>query len=794
MLSILRRGTVLIGGTSFEFHGDNDNSRIFYVTPQPQFVMNGDLPAIELVTYQTSDATNGSGYALLQVELGVPEAALGPIAAEINTLFGVSDPIFQTLAVQSGTIVQVTYPDGEGGTTGVQVTASDFASNRAIAQLELSAKQMTEVKKVMEGGGSSPFQIQYSVVVPSFMPAVTVELSFDSSIAFEYEVTSHAHKKWAHKTQYTYDISKQLTASNASKITINKIDPTISEDVIDHLRSWAQSVIEARVAEEVNKQIALLSTSGGLQSFSVRDLSSFSETYAENQTVMWRVRPTATLPSFGQLGLSRTEWETLEQDVDVRQFVMKLIPNVKFKSDALAPSLAAGGNIHPGKNPFMDLIQPLKSLDVTIDYPTLDGSEHRTVNLTSDKPHVWSAKWDDKAGGQYTLNYIATYADGTTIKGSLNNLTESIYTLTLADVGTLNVTFNADKFFGLAGGGGGGAGAGVSGGIADVESLIISAVFEVPGEAPIPQTFTLDKQSPVHTVSSLRKAPLATSYAYTITYYFKPDTKANPYTSNVRTDNQQFVDISGPDMTKSIPILVDMGSGTAADPKVVSLTADFYYDGTPVFPDIKASKALPKPTQSSPVQFNFSPEGKKTFQSVNLDVFAASNLSPLTLSASGFTADGDTLTWGPVQFDPLAIPSMMFMAKKPFTIVEMDPAIVDWKTGPTGAADTLKYISVRIASASFKTSSPESQVTIHPSSPDQKIGFDQQQGCAPSAFVRLAQLEPGFFDLSFDWVAEYVYEKAGVVEVKGTADGTSMTLPKSAAPAKAAPALAPAGA
>lgn len=788
MLSILRRGTATVGDTTFEFHGDSDNPKIFYITPQPQFVMKGKLPAMEIVEYQTTDAANGSGYVLLQVELAVPDGALAPISAEIKTLFGVSDPIFQTLAVQSGTMVQITYPDGDGGTTGVQVNASDFASNIAIAQLELDAKQVTEVKKVMEGGGASPFQIQYSVIVPSFMPAVTVELSFDSSIAFEYEVTKHAHKKWAHKTTYTYDISKQLAASNASKITINKVDPSVPDAVISKLRDWAQSVIEARVAEEVSKQIALLS-SGGLQSFSVRDLSSFHETYAQNQTVMWRVRPTAVLPSYGQLGLSRAQWETLETSVDVRQFVMKLMPNVKFKGDAVDPALAAGGKVTPGDNPFMDKVQSLTSLDVTIHYPTLDDRKDRTIHLTANSAHVWSARWDDAAASKYSLSYTATYEDGSVVKGMLDDLTDSIYTMTLADIGTLNITFNADKFFGLAGGG---KGAGVSGGIADVQSLIIAAVFDVPGQPPVPQTFTLDEKAPLHTVSSLRKAPLATSYSYMITYYFKPETKANPYTSNVRTDNQQFIDISGPDMTKSIPILVNMGSETGDDPHIVSLTADFYYDGKPVFPDIAASKSLPKPTQSSPVQFNFTP-GAKQYQSVNLDVFAASNLSPLTLSASGFTADGDTLAWGPIQFDPLAIPSMMFMAEKPFTVVELDPAIVDWTTGPSGKADTLKYISVHIPSAKFKTSSPDATVTIHPRSPDQKIGFDPQQDRAPSAFVRIAGLQAGYYDLSFDWVAQYVYEKAGVVEVKGTADGTQMTLPKSASPAKA-PSPAPAGA
>lgn len=779
MLSILKRGTALAADRTWEFHGDSDDPKIFYITPHPQFVMNAGLPAIELVEYTSSDSLNGSGYVRLQIELGVPAGVIAPIKAKIAELFGVTDPVFLTLPVQSGTSVRVTYPDGQGGTTGQQIGATDFGANNAIAQLQLDADQMREVKAIMNGNGTSPFEIQYAVLVPSTMPSVKIRLSFDSSIAFQYQVTEHKHEKWNQATQYTYDINKLLSASNAAVVEIDKIDPTIPATAVTELRNWSQQVIETRVAAEVAQKVALLERSGGTQSFRIDQVSSFSQTYIQNETMLWRVHPIAVLPSFGQLGLSSAQRASLETQVDTRQFIATLTPAVKFVSQISPLAISAEGAIGDSDNPYMSDIKPLQSLAVTMRYPTLDGHPSRTHTYYSNQAHSWTADWDEQAGGVYSFDYLATYDDGQQISGKFEDIDQSEFVLRLADVGILNITFNATNIFPpltppelLATAGSG-----------DVDRMEINLVFEVPDAEPFLQKVTLDAGNPIATVSSQFASPVSTYYAFTTTYHFKPELKANPFVSNVRRLNSEFSEVLAPDFQQDVPILVDMG-GINGVGELMQLTMNFYYQDAPIFPDIPASKALPRPTQGSPIQFRFDPlvnppaGGTANFRIEQFSIFANSRLSPLKLVAQAITAEGKQLKWDHQNFTPQDVASLFFSAKSLFRFVQLDPVIVKWDTDPNGNPDKLVKIDLRVVSATFKSSSGDgTDFTVHPTGSTQSIAYDHEQKKAPSAYFEVNGLAVDAYDLKFTWQATYVYAAAGSFTMEATSSGTSVALP-----------------
>ncbi|BAZ36683.1 hypothetical protein NIES4101_26030 (plasmid) [Calothrix sp. NIES-4101] len=767
MLDIMKRGTVQVGSRTWEYHGDDKDQTIFYITPQPVWSTVNNLPKTQLVEYKTGDSKNGSGYCTLQVQLGVPDEAIDAVKADIAQRFTVSAPQFLTVQFQTGTVVSLTYPDGEGGTTGIQVSGTDFANNTAIFQLPLTADQMKTLKSTLRQKGGSPFEIQYTITVPAEMPAVTCELAFDSAIALNYEVTSHEHTHWASSSTYTYDISEKLAESNASTITVTKTDPNMSDDDVNHIRTWGQTVISNNIAKEVAAALALQQDASGTQPFSISQVASFKETYQEKEVVLWRLQPLATLPSFADMELTPAQMDSLETTVDKRQFVAQVTPQCKFKSSNLQTPNAV---IKAGDSPFMTDVKALDHVDVTISYPTLKASESRTHTFKDNTPYTWQADWDDKAGGVYSLSYVAVYADGTQILGTLDNLQAATYTLDLQAIGTLNVTFDASRFFTKKS--------------KVVEEVTVDFVFNIPQQPPYLESATLNGSLTLNagasqqaTFSSVFPAPLATDYIYTVTYNFASGVTAYPYTSDAKQQNGQWVRLEQPDFQQAFNVVAQMGDGTTFS--VESATVNFYYNDTPYFPDIPGSKALPSPTQSSPIQLNFPLEGNKSgLQMQLIQLFANTKMSPITVDATLIATDGSVTQIGPYDFAPQSLAALSISSTHQFVFVSVDPSIVDWET------KKLNKITVHITQVRYTVSleSGTKNVKTGENVPVQTITVDPIKKQANSLHFYVPNIQGGFSDLEFDWYAEYIYP-TGTLYAHGTEQGTSVSLPQTASEA-----------
>ncbi|HEX8354982.1 MAG TPA: hypothetical protein VF611_18900 [Pyrinomonadaceae bacterium] len=760
MLDILKRGTVAVGSDTWEYHGDNVDPSTFYVTPQPVWVINNNLPEIQIVQYETSDSSNGSGYCTLQVELGVPDAVMPSIISDIQTRFQVASPMFLMIPFQTGTLVTLTIPDGEGGTTGLQASGTDFGSNTAIFQVELTADQMKTVKTALAKVGASPLEIQYSIIVPAMMAAVTAVLSFDSTTAFNYEVTAQEHTHWAHSSSWTYDIQEQLTQSNASTITVTKTDPNLPDSVVDSIRNWGQATIASMVTQQVQEALALQSNASGTQSFSINQVASFSETYQQNDVILWRLQPQSLLPSFGDMGLTVDQINSLEPTVDKRQFVAVVTPQCAFKGNSGA---TLNSSIQPGNNPFLTNVKLIDHIDVTITYPTLTTSASRTHTFKDNTPFTWQGDWDDTAGGVFTLNYNAVYEDDTAVAGEVDKVDASAYTLTLASIGTLNVTFDASRFF-------------------HTESTVVSKVtvdfiFTIPGQPPFLQSTTLDSQAPQFTFSSVSPAPITTNYVYTVTYLFHTNVKANPYTTDAKQQNGQWVRLDEPDLQQSFNVAVMIGPST--DPNIVEATINFFYDGKPYFPNIPASADLPAPTDNSPIQLNFPLGGSTaTLQQQSVTFFANTKATPLTVNASLIDGQGNQVQIGPFDFSPQTVSLLLINEAKQFAFLEANPTIIDWTTKPlTGIR--VHITQVRYTATGQTDSTASATTTTNVSSPPQTITFDSTlQESFPVQFF-LAGLPNGYSGLEFDWYAEYIYT-SGTLYANGTEQGATLSLPKSA--------------
>lgn len=752
MLDIMKRGTVKVGSLIWEYHGDTDNKSLYYITPQPAWITEKGLPKIQIVQYQTSDSLNGSGYCTLQVQLDVPDDVIPAVVADIAQRFQVTNPQFLTLPFQAGTLVSLTLPDGEGGTTGMQVDGTDFGSNAAIFQVPLSADQMKTIKAAMTKQGSSPFELQYSLVVPGLMPAVRADLSFDASIAFQYQVTAHEHTHWASSSTWTYDIAEQLAQSNASKVVVTKMDPNLPQEVVDRVSTWGENVIANLVAKEVQQAIAIQQAAGGTQSFTVNEVSSINQTYQQNEAILWRLRPQVVLPSFADLGLTLAQIDSLQPMVDKRQFVAQVTPQCSFVNSK-TPNQA----IKAGQDPFMTNIKRLDHVDVTITYPTLTSSATRTHTFTDNTPYTWQADWDTTAGGTYSLSYVAVYEDKTQVKGGVDQIDATAFTLGLKEIGTLNVTFDASRFF--------------VNEASLIDQVTVDFVFNIPQQAPYLETATLTKAKAQATFTSQFPAPLTADYIYTVTYGFVASAKANPYTSDAKRQNGQWVRLEQADFQESFNVFVQM-SDAAAGLSVQEADINFFYDGKPYFPDIPASQQLPSPSQSSPIQLNF-PTGASTTaaQSQKVWFFANTKVTPLTVVATVLTSDFNQIQIGPFDFSPQSVSLLAVSPLHQFAFIGADPTIVDW-TALHGITVHIKQIRYKATGASG-----EMQYTTNTSSPVQTIRWDSPTNQAYPVHFVVSNLPNGYTDLQFDWAAEYIYS-SGTKTASGTESGTSLALPK----------------
>lgn len=766
MLDLMKRGTVTVSSVTWEYHGDTANPAGFYITPQPSWVTKNNLPDIQIVEYQTSDPSNGSGYAVLQVELTLPDAVVQAVTTDIATRFGVAKPLFLTLPVQSGTVVNLSLPDGQGGVTGLQASGTDFGSDNAIFQVPLTAAQLNTVKSTMAQKGNGPFEIVYNIIVPAQMPAVTAQLSFDATVAFNYEVTAHEHTHWASDSSWTYDISEQLAQSQAAKVVVDKVDPNLPQAVVDAVSNWGTTVIKDLVAKEVAAALALQQDAGGTQPFSVNEISSFSEAYEQDETILWRLNPQSTLPTFGDLGLSGPQVDSLEVTVDKRQFVAQVNPQCKFKTSSRKAALGVG--LLPGDDPFMSSIKPLQRLEVTITYPTLIGSSTRTHTFTDNTSYTWQGDWDDKAQGRYSLSYKAVYDDNTQVTGSVADVDATTYTLGLADIGTLNVCFNASQFF--------------TGGPGKVvDHITVDFSFNIPQEPPFLQSAVLTAKEPITTFSSVFPAPLTTNYVYTVTYAFIAGVNANPYTSDAKSQNGQWVRLLGPDATQSFNVIVAMKLGTA---EVTEADINFYYENEPYFPDIPGSSVLPRPTQASPIQLTFSAGGGKQGRAdppkiamQKIELFANTVVTPLTVNATLLLSDFTQLQSGPYQFAPSTLTLFAFSPATQTIFLTADPAIVVWQPGK----DDLTSVKVLITAVHYQTADGGKK-SVQVKTPNQVIS-QQPDGHAYPVFFVLSGMPYDFSALEFDWTATYVY-KSGAKYAKGTQQGTIVSLPTAASDAK----------
>ena len=625
MLNFALKGTFQDAtGFGWDYYGDdqldpNPDPNTFYIIPRPQLVRDAQgNPSFQVLRYTTDDASNGGGHARFDVELSVPaevEAAVSRAILDDRTKFpNVTAPHFATLQFNPGGKARFDFP-------GVSFTASvsSYGSNVASFLLQLTKEQMDTFVAAFSGGASA-FGVEYHISVPARFRGISAVLTFDSSIAYSYQVTQPSYDSWGHETS-PRQVQTFLKESAAGHTTITDGSAHLPDDVKQRVADWANDTLSDLVSAEVQKVIQIRGLSSD-DSFSINEVSSFTNTYAENMVIDWILSPRASLPSFPAMGLDAGKFI---QAVDERKQLMTVAAHVQFDGDVAVDNVS-----------------------VTVTYPTLSGANATHVFKTNDS-HTFEAPF---SGPDWSLDYTITYADANVppLRGSAA-VTAGTYT-----VEVFSVVFDAQRAF------------------ADQQGAPIpdrvEVVVQYADSGAVENPVTLTKDTPIAKLVPSIPATAGTRYNYQVTYFYPGVEYPVPQVTGVNGFKQI---IHAAAKIHPVTVTIYLPQGDASANPILDATVQVWYQQPPLLPP----GAPQQRTKESPAVFNLTPTTDSKGNLFVHDIFEGvlNGDQPLVYTASIDTANG------PIDIEETLIdntrPNIMVTPTSRYFTVEITPASLD---------------------------------------------------------------------------------------------------------------------
>lgn len=644
MLDYNRKGTLQDQtGFTWVFYGDNLKKNEFYILPRPNFIYDSSgNPALKLVTYNTDDpATKGSGFCHFEVELTVPPEIRSAIMSEIPKQFpdvGAS-VVINALDYDPGAVALLTLNDGTGPLE-YPAPASVFGANTASFTVDLTAKMMDTVKKILTtpGGG---FNIKYTMSVPASLPAVNATLSFDSSIAYQYQVTHVQHHTWGSDTPGS--VQQYLIESQSSKVNIQWGIKNPSQQLVENVTDWANQTLQTLVTAKVNEALAIANMQSS-DSFNISDVSSFTNTYSENQVISWWLYPQASLPSLADLC---KDLAVFCSTVDTRQETITISAHLPFSQDSQnAPNV-------PIKNSKPVL---LDKVTVTVDYPGLNQAE-ATYTFAQNSSHLFTAPFNTSHGDVFDLEYTATFKDEPgQVTGKVTGINQSEYSLVIESVGILTVTFDAHQAF-------------MSSGQDNPLEEVTIDFYYMDGMglgAPIHQGAIIKKgQDPLQAdITSYTGYPINSLYNYTVTYVYN---NGLPYTGPAVKNQNGFSQIIPQANAVHETGLILAGQ---KDTPILDVVVNVWYEHETSIPGVPN-----QPSPESPAVFTMIPKSPDDYVRDTFLGFINQN-QPLIYSSTIDSLDGQIVI-NAQKIDNHQASIMISPAQRYFT-VEISVTSIDW--------------------------------------------------------------------------------------------------------------------
>lgn len=652
MLDYNRKGTLQDQtGYTWVFYGDDLKKNEFYILPRPNFVYDSSgNPALKLVTYNTDDpAANGSGFCHFEVELTVPPEIRSAIMSEIPKQFpdAGAGVVINALDYDPGAVALLTLNDGTGPLE-YQAPASVFCANTASFTMDLTAKMMDTVKKILTtpGGG---FNIKYAMSVPASLPAVNATLSFDSSIAYQYQVTHAQHHTWGSDTPRS--VQQYLTESQSSKVDIKWGIKNPPQQLVDNVTNWANQTLQTLITAKVNEALAIANMQGS-DSFNISDVSSFTNTYSENQVISWWLYPQASLPSLADL---HKDVAAFSSTVDTRQETITIYAHLPFSQDSQnAPNVP----IENAKPVLLDKVT------VTVDYPGLNQAE-ATYTFTQNGSHLFTAPFDPSHGDVFDLEYTATFKDQPgQVAGKVTGIDQGEYSLVIESVGILTVTFDAHQAFM--------AGSQEDNPLEEV-NIDFNYVDGMGLGAPIHQSATIKKDdNPLQAdITSYTGYPINSSYTYTVTYVYN---SGLPYTSPAFQNQNGFSQIIRKADAVHETNLILAVQKSSQSPPIVDVVVDIWYQQETSIPGVSE-----QPTHDSPSVFRLTPVGEPGWYYAQDTFLGFVNQNyPIIYSGTIDSLAGQIVI--SAQKVANTLPSIIISPTQRYFTVEISVDSIDWAT------------------------------------------------------------------------------------------------------------------
>lgn len=715
MLNIAKQGTYEDPtGNQWVFYQDDATPSVFYVIPRPQYIVNDQgTPTLKLVTYDTNTpSTDGSGFVQIGVELSVPQNVQGGIASAIQQQFGVSNPTFGALQCNLGGMAYLTL-DGQGQPTVHSAPVSSFGSNQATFVLDLDADGMKSAAASLTTHGGA-FPVRYALTLPARLPEVTAVLSFDSSIAYQYQVTQPQHHTYGSDTPGS--VQALLTSSGASTTTINWGIKNPPESLEQTVASWANTTLADMVNAEVQEQLQIQGMTSS-ESFNINSVNSFTNTFNENEVVTWTIQPQAVLPSLADLGLGIAPFSS---SVNEQLQVMTVMTDLPFQTEVSDKS----------PSPFSEV--KVQHATVTAGYPGLPEAQ-ATVTFTRNGHHTFTAPFNPLHGPGWSVSWDVTYAGGTQVTGNAT-ADQGQYTLSVSEVGILTVTFNAAQVF-------------LTQQANVPASVTIDLSFMDPngGGHFINQQATIDDPlNPMATITSLNAVPITTTYNYTVTYNYADGTTYTAPSQCNQSGFTQTVPFSSAVQATPVYILYE---DSTTNP-ILGANVKIWYQSDPA-----VKGAAGAPTESAPTEFQLLPSPiPGTTLSVARDMFESlvNSTSPLVYSASINTLQGQIAITG--QMIASGFSALEISPTQRYFTLSIVPATIDWT----------KCDSVLV------TVTPSIKGGTQPAPTGLPFTFNFEEKTPQYMTLPLNNLSD---QVSYEWTASYI--APGKVPGKATGAGTA---------------------
>ncbi len=669
MLNYEKKGSFTdSAGYLWEYYQDDTNLSIFYVVPRPDWVINdaGD-PEIKLVKYQTDKpTTNGSGYVIFNTQLTVSPEAESGVQGQIAVQFPNAPKPYQLnpMDFNAGCTAEFTL-DVQGSETTYSATASEFGANVASFRADLDADGMKTISGLLSTAGGG-LNVTYNLNVQARLNAVTATLSFNSAIAYQYQVQHAQHHAYAADTPRV--VTKLLQESASSNVDLKWGIQNPPQTLVQSVTDWANATIASQVSAEVQTALSMLNEQS-YDSFRINEVSSFTSVYETDQVINWKIYPKAALPNVSNL-------TNFTSTVDTREQVMVVSVNLPFEGEKVK-----GANV-----PKIDA-KPvlLKQVTVQVDYPGLSQA-NSTYVFKANGSHTFSAPFDTSHGEAYNVTWTAEYVDSAAqpaVTGQALNVTQGNYGIELPTVGILNVTFEARNAFAKLKAGGGATKP------PKVTSLDIDFHFASnhAGGDSIHQKQTIDAPTSgsksdteaVFTSYVAHNVVTGTAYSYVVTYHFEegPDFVTPAISSTSYNEIIATPPAPHPTSILIVAAVKDTTEGGGKEPTVIEADVDVWFDTDETIPG-----AGPQPTKSNPTPFKLVPKTKDGVIFVSDTFFGFLNGSiPLAYSATINTMMGTQVTIPPTRIQNLQ-PSIMINPNTRYTTIEVDMSAVDWSTNP----------------------------------------------------------------------------------------------------------------